>query len=218
MTLHLDILLPSFSKSFQPELSLAWIDRWRRSDAGALALGSRCDSLHSVEVLRCGAPFFYPPAGAPAQGSDNTFTPTVRAFREGFHFVIITQQLQREEDECIFHHAQSKTFEILRTKYWIVHKTQQAKQRKEGDISSYLREDALLAIYLLLQPVTLFRRALKSWPGIFPPGLRRRRAPRNRRTAHQDENAQLAHVVRLTERRRDKIILKVCWQAQPVTS
>lgn len=116
MTLHLDIFFSSFSKFFQPVFSLAWVDCRRRSDAGALALRSRCDSLHSVEVLRSGAPFFYSSAGAPAQGSDNTFTPTVRAFREGFHFVIITQQLQREEDVCIFHHVQSKTFEFLRTK------------------------------------------------------------------------------------------------------
>ncbi len=105
MTLHLDIFVSSFPKFFQPELCLAWVHCWRRSDAGALALRSRRDCLHSVEVLRSGAPVFYPPAGAPAQGSDNTFTPTVRAFREGFHFVIITQQLQREEDECIFHHS-----------------------------------------------------------------------------------------------------------------
>lgn len=111
MTLHLDILFSSFSKFFQPVLPLAWVDRRWRSDAGALALWSRCDSLHGVEVLRSGASFFYPPAGASAQGSDNTFTPTVRAFREGFHFVIITQQLQREEDACIFDHAQS--FEFL---------------------------------------------------------------------------------------------------------
>lgn len=91
--LHLDIFFPSFPKFLQPELSLARVDSWRRSDAGALALRSGCDGLHGVEVLRCGAPFFYPLAGAPAQGSDNTFTATVRAFREGFHFVIITQQL-----------------------------------------------------------------------------------------------------------------------------
>lgn len=102
MTFHLDILFSSFPKFFQPELSLAWVDRWRRSDAGALALRSRCDSLHSIEVLCGGAAFFYPSTGASAQGSDNTFTPTVRAFREGFHFVIITQQLQREKDGCFF--------------------------------------------------------------------------------------------------------------------
>lgn len=111
-TLHLDILFSGFPKFFQPELSLARVDRWRRRDAGALALGSRCDGLHGVEVLRCDAAFFYPPTGAPAQGSDNTFTPTVRAFREGFHFVIITQQLRREEDECSFHRAQQETFEF----------------------------------------------------------------------------------------------------------
>lgn len=108
MTLHLDIVFPSFPKSFEPELSLARVHSRRRSDAGALALRSGGDGLHRVEVLRGGAAFFYPPAGAPAQGSDNTFTPTVRAFREGFHFVIITQQLQREEDGCVFHHAQIK--------------------------------------------------------------------------------------------------------------
>lgn len=101
-TLHLDILIPSFPEPFQPELPLARVDCRRRSDAGALALRSRRDSLHGVEVLHGGAPFFYSSAGAPAQGSDNTFTPTVRAFREGFHFVIITQQLQREEDGCVF--------------------------------------------------------------------------------------------------------------------
>lgn len=186
MTLHLDILFSSFPKSLQPELSLTWVDCWRRSDAGALALWSRCDSLHSVEVLRSGASFFYPPAGAPAQGSDNTFTPTVRAFREGFHFVIITQQLQREEDGCIFHHAQSKTFEFLRTKWWNVHKTYEVKKRHN---SSYLREDALLAIYLLLQLVILPFLALRVWPGIFAPGLRRCRAPWTKRTAHHDDDA-----------------------------
>lgn len=112
VTLHLDVVFPSFPELLQPVLPLAWVDRRRRSDAGALALRSRCDCLHGVEVLRRGASFFDPPTGAPAQGSDNTFTPTVRAFREGFHFVIITQQLQREEDACVFHHAQS--FEFLR--------------------------------------------------------------------------------------------------------
>lgn len=184
--LHLDILFSSVSKFFQPELSLTWVDCWRRSDAGALALWSRCDSLHSVEVLSSGAPFFYPPASAPAQGSDNTFTPTVRAFREGFHFVIITQQLQREEDGCILHHAQSQTFEFLRTKWWNVHNTYELKKI---DVFSYLREDALLAIYLLLQSVILLCLALNFWPGICSPSLWRCRAPWKKRTAHDDANA-----------------------------
>lgn len=96
--LNLDVFFPSFPELFQPELSLAWIDRRRRCDAGAFALRSGGDGLHGVEVLRGGASFFNPPAGAPAQGSDDTFTPTVSAFREGFHLVIITQQLQREEN------------------------------------------------------------------------------------------------------------------------
>ena len=102
---HLYIIFPSLSKLLQSEIPLAWVYRRRRGDAGALAVGSRSDSLHGVEVLRRGAPLFDPPAGAPAHGSDNTFTPTVRAFRECFHFVIITQQLQREKDGRIFHHV-----------------------------------------------------------------------------------------------------------------
>lgn len=101
-TLHLDILIPSLPQPFQPVLSLARVDRRRRSDAGALALWPGRDSLHGVEVVRVGAPFFESSAGAPAQGSDNTFTPTVRAFREGFHFVIITQQLQRQRGRMCF--------------------------------------------------------------------------------------------------------------------
>lgn len=91
--IHLHILVSCFSELFQPELALAGVDSRRWSHAGALAVRSRGDGLHRVEVLRAGAPFFYSSAGALAQGSDNTFTPTVRAFREGFHFVIITQQL-----------------------------------------------------------------------------------------------------------------------------
>lgn len=91
--IHLHILISCFSEFFQPELALAGVDRRRWSHAGALAVGSRGDGLHGVEVLRACVPFFYSSAGALAQGSDNTFTPTVRAFREGFHFVIITQQL-----------------------------------------------------------------------------------------------------------------------------
>lgn len=91
--IHLHVLLSCLSEFFQPELALAGVDRRRWSNAGALAVRSRGDGLHSVEVVRAGVAFFYSPAGALAQGSDNTFTPTVRAFREGFHFVIITQQL-----------------------------------------------------------------------------------------------------------------------------
>lgn len=104
---HLDIFFIGFPKLFQPELPVAGVDGWRRSDAGALARRPWADSFHRVEVLRRGAALLYPPAGAPAQGSDNTFTPTVRAFRDGFHFVIITQQLQREEDGWILDHTQS---------------------------------------------------------------------------------------------------------------
>lgn len=113
--LHLHVVFSGLPKCFQPELPLARVDCRRRSDAGALALGSGCDGLHGVEVLRAGAPFLDPSAGALAQGSDNTFTPTVRAFGEGFHFVIITQQLQREEDGCIFQHVFSM-HQFLRTK------------------------------------------------------------------------------------------------------
>lgn len=91
--IHLHVLVSCLSEFFQPELALAGVDRRRWSNAGALAVRSRGDGLHSIEVLRAGVAFFYSPAGALAQGSDNTFTPTVRAFREGFHFVIITQQL-----------------------------------------------------------------------------------------------------------------------------
>lgn len=91
--IHLHILVPCFSEFLQPVLALAGVNCRRWSQAGALAVRSRSDGFHSVEVLRAGAPFFYSSAGALAQGSDNTFTPTVRAFREGFHFVIITQQL-----------------------------------------------------------------------------------------------------------------------------
>lgn len=91
--IHLHVLVSCLYEFFQPELALAGVDRRRWSNAGALAVRSRGDGLHSVEVLRAGVACFYSPAGALAQGSDNTFTPTVRAFREGFHFVIITQQL-----------------------------------------------------------------------------------------------------------------------------
>lgn len=91
--IHLHVLVSCLSEFFQPELALAGVDRRRWSNAGALAVRSRGDGLHSVGVVRAGVAFFYSPAGALAQGSDNTFTPTVRAFREGFHFVIITQQL-----------------------------------------------------------------------------------------------------------------------------
>lgn len=91
--IHLHILVPCFSEFLQPVLALAGVNRRRWSQAGALAVGSRGDGFHSVEVLHAGVPFFYSSTGALAQGSDNTFTPTVRAFGEGFHFVIITQQL-----------------------------------------------------------------------------------------------------------------------------
>lgn len=91
--IHLHVLVSCLSEFFQPVLALAGVDRRRWSYAGALAVRSRGDGLHSVEVLHAGVACFYSAAGALAQGSDNTFTPTVRAFREGFHFVIITQQL-----------------------------------------------------------------------------------------------------------------------------
>lgn len=109
-TLHLDILFPSLPQPFQPVLPLARVHRRRGSDAGALALRPGRDSLHGVEVARVGAPFFEPSAGAAAQGSDNTFTPTVRAFREGFHFVIITQQLQRQRGRMCFAARSFKNF------------------------------------------------------------------------------------------------------------
>lgn len=183
MALHLDILFPSVCKFFQSELSLTRVDSWRRSDAGALALWSRCDSLHGVEVLRGGAPFFYSSAGAPAQGSDNTFTPTVRAFRDGFHFVIITQQLQREEDGYFPPRCQN---------VWIfTHEIMNCPQNTRSnevkmDVSSYLRENVFLAIYLLLKPLILLYLALKLWPGILAPGLWRCRATWKKRTAHSD--------------------------------
>lgn len=64
---------------------------------------------------------------------------------------------------------------------------------------AYLKEDILLSIHLLLQFA-----GIRLRPGICCLRLRRSRAPRKKRKAHNDDNAQLPHVVRLTERREDK--------------
>lgn len=158
VTLHLHVVFSGLPKCFQPELPLARVDCRRRSDAGALAPWSGRDGLHGVEVLRAGTPFFYSSAGALAQGSDNTFTPTVRAFGEGFHFVIITQQLQREEDGCIFHHVfQCMNFYARNIEMSTYH----TEQRGRMDVGSYLRKNVLLAGYLLLEPLVSLHIALK---------------------------------------------------------
>lgn len=94
--LHLDVLFSRLSELFQSEVALARVDRRRRSDAGALALRSRGDGLHGVEVLRRRAAFLQPPARAPAQRLHHAFAPAVGAFRDGFDLIIIPQQLWRK--------------------------------------------------------------------------------------------------------------------------
>lgn len=96
---YLDVIFPRLLQLLEPVISLAGIQsRGRGYTCTLFTIGPRSHSLHSVKVFSLCCTLLYPPAGTSAQGSDNTFTATVRAFRQRFHFVIIPQQLRWRRD------------------------------------------------------------------------------------------------------------------------
>lgn len=183
--LHLNILIFSLPELLEPEVALTGVDSGWWSDTCTLAVRSRGDGFHRVEVLLRGAAFFYPPTGAPAQGSDNTFTPTVRAFRQGFHFVIITKQLQRKKDGWVFLFSLS-----------LPHSTRFNQTIYASMIpNTYLRDDAVLTFHLLMQIFTLLCTDFDLRARIWIQKLRGCRDPRGKPAAHH-QNQQLQHFLK----------------------